>query len=101
MDIIKIAEIADSDCDLCGLPAVDCIIQYMGYTKNEVEQEVIDELCIMICEPCSKMMTSGLWVLLYCANCLDFRFVYKARARRTYDSDFQLLKRCPACVESV
>lgn len=98
MKLIQMSEIADSNCDLCGLPACDCIVQPMGYTINEVEQVQQDELNIFVCDLCVKMMTSGEWVLIYCFNCHDFKFIYKKNAKRKYDSDFNLIKKCPSCI---
>lgn len=77
--------------------AVDYIIQDVGY-----REEVMARLAIPICQECLEAISSGDWILMYCVNCNQSRWVNKHLTKRLYlyedaVNNILWMSRCPEC----
>ena len=79
--------------------AVDYLTQNIGYKK-----EVQAQLSIPICKECAEALYSGEWILLYCINCNQSRWVNKNLTDRLYlyedaVNNILWMDRCPECTD--
>lgn len=89
---IALANFIDSYCDLHHT-------QYKPPTINQIIQvlDTGDKLSINICEECLEALQGDEWVLLYCVNCLESRWVWKEASKMSYQHNILWLNGCPEC----
>lgn len=102
--VVLIAELsAGVQCELNHGPeeppqAFDYLCLPLGITKCDVS-EVKHNLTIPICKECSLTIQGDEWILLYCIDCGNSRWIARKLAKHKYrEQDHCLwLRGCPEC----
>lgn len=103
------ADIGESNCSLehgpgtkaSDYPAVNAMVIPIGRRINEVESEEVRKLSIPICQECVEGLQSDAWVLVYCLNCNENHWIFRAHARNKYapGCHTMLLQGCQNCTK--
>ena len=99
------AELPKDHCDLNhgpgisnkNFPAADYIVMPFGYKEAKDREVSVRELIIPVCYECVQALKGDEWILLYCFECAESRWVCRRFAKNNYHHHILWLRGCPDC----
>jgi len=79
------------------LPAAEYIVIPFGYQEGDAKEIAVRELVIPVCLECVPALKGEDWILLYCFECADSRWVCRKLAKNSYRHHILWLRGCPDC----